>query len=132
MSIDTLSHLELSSPAVVSQAAHDFAAVLAATEPFTALEAASERLRQDAAAQHAMQAYQAKQQSLQAVLMLNALSAGEQAELEHFRETFLAEPSVTAYLQAEAGLRTMCQAAADRLSEHVGLNFASACSSGCC
>jgi cell fate (sporulation/competence/biofilm development) regulator YlbF (YheA/YmcA/DUF963 family) len=79
-----------------------------------------------------MQAYQAKQQSLQAVLMLNALSAGEQAELERLREAFLSEPSVTAYLQAEADLRAVCQTAADRLSEHVGMNFASACSSGCC
>ncbi len=132
MSIDTLSPLELASPTVVSRAAHDFAAVLAATGPFMALEAASDRLRQDRAAQHAMQAYQAKQQSLQAVLMLNALSTDEQTELEHLREAFLAEPAVTAYLQAEADLRTMCQAAADRLSEHVGLNFASACNAGCC
>jgi cell fate (sporulation/competence/biofilm development) regulator YlbF (YheA/YmcA/DUF963 family) len=132
MSIDALSEQELASPAVVPQAAHDFAAALAATWQFTALEAASERLRQDQAAQHAMEAYQAKQLSLQAVLMLNALSVDEQADLERLREAFLAEPSVGAYLQAEAELRAFCQATADLLSEHVGLNFAAACSSGCC
>jgi hypothetical protein len=50
MSIEALSELELASPAVVSQAARDFAVALAATAQFTALEAASERLRQDQAA----------------------------------------------------------------------------------
>jgi cell fate (sporulation/competence/biofilm development) regulator YlbF (YheA/YmcA/DUF963 family) len=128
----TVNDLELASPAVVRQAAHDFAAALAATGQFTALEAASERLRQDQAAQHAVQAYQAKQQSLQAILMLNALSPDEQTELECLREAFLAEASVAAYLRTEADLRALCQTTADLLSEHVGLNFASACSSGCC
>lgn len=119
-------------PASVRHAIHDFAAALASTGQFAALEAASERLRQDPVAQQAMQAYQTKQQSLQAMLMLNALSPEDQAELERLREAFLAEPAVAAYLQAEGDLRAVCQAAAGVLSEHLSLDFAAACSPGCC
>jgi len=127
-----LNELELAPPSVVRQAASDFAAALADTPQFKAFEAAGERLRHDEAAQQAMEAFQTKQNSLQALLMLNAVSSEEQAELEQLRNAFLAEASVVAYLQAEADLRAVCQATADVLSQDVGLNFAAACASGCC
>ena len=44
----------------------------------------------------------------------------------------LERPSVQAYFQAQADLMTICQAAADRLSETIELNYAAACGSGCC
>jgi cell fate (sporulation/competence/biofilm development) regulator YlbF (YheA/YmcA/DUF963 family) len=127
-----LNEFELAPPSVVRKAVRDFAAALADTPQFKAFEEAAKRLRHDEAAQHAMGAYQEKQQALQALLMLNAVGAEEQAELERLRESFLAEPSVAAYLLAESDLRTVCQAAAGILSQHIGLDLAAACSSGCC
>jgi cell fate (sporulation/competence/biofilm development) regulator YlbF (YheA/YmcA/DUF963 family) len=127
-----LNELELAPPSVARQAAAEFAAALADTTQYKAFEAADERLRHDEAAQQAMEAFQSKQNSLQALLMLNAVSPEEQAELERLRDAFLAEASVVAYLQAEADLRALCQATADALSQDVGLNFAAACASGCC
>jgi cell fate (sporulation/competence/biofilm development) regulator YlbF (YheA/YmcA/DUF963 family) len=79
-----------------------------------------------------MGAYQAKQQSLQMMLMLNAVSAEEGAELERLRQAFLAAPAVAAYLQAQEDLTAISQAAADLLSQHIGLSFAAACGPGCC
>mgnify|MGYP005860165123 CR=1 FL=1 len=127
-----LNELEIASPSAVRGAARDFAAALADTPQFKAIEEAAERLRADEAAQHTMQAYQAKQQSLQALLMLNAVSAEERAELERLRQAFLTQPSVRAYFQAEDDLRALCQTTAVLLSQHIGIDFASACGSGCC
>jgi len=127
-----LNDLELAPPSVVRQAARDFAIALAETPQFKAFEQASERLRHDQAAQRAIEAYQAKQQSLQMLLMLNAVGREDQAELERLRQAFLAEPSVAAYLQAQADFAALCQAAADLLSRHIGLSFTAACGPGCC
>lgn len=127
-----LNELEIAPATVVQQAARDFAAALAETPQFRAFEEATERLNQDEAAQRAMGAYQDKQQALQAVLMLNAVSVEERVELESLRKTFLESPSVVAYVLAETELRAVCQEAASMLSQHIGLSFAAACSSGCC
>lgn len=127
-----MNDLQLAPPGVVLQAARDFAAALAETPEFRAFEAASEQLRQDEVARGAIEAYQAKQKALQALLMLGAVSAEEQAELERLRATFLSQASVQAYGQAETDLRQLCRAAADLISQHIGPDFASACSSGCC
>lgn len=127
-----MNDLELAPPGVVLQSARDFAAALAEAPEFKAFEAASEELRRDEAARRAMEAYQAKQNGLQALLMLGAVSAEEQAELERLRGAFLSQASVMAYGQAETGLRQLCRAAADLISQHIGPDFASACSSGCC
>jgi cell fate (sporulation/competence/biofilm development) regulator YlbF (YheA/YmcA/DUF963 family) len=127
-----LNDLELAPPSVVEQAARDFATALAETPQFRAYEETAERLRNDEAAQRAIGAYQARQQALQTLLMLNAVSAEEGAELERLRLAFLSEPAVAAYLQSQAELAALCQATADLLSQHVGLSFASACRPGCC
>jgi cell fate (sporulation/competence/biofilm development) regulator YlbF (YheA/YmcA/DUF963 family) len=128
----TLNELEVALPSVVLQAARDFAGALAETPQFQAFEEAAERLRRDEAAQRTMGAYQAKQQSLRMMLMLNAVSAEEGAELERLRQAFLAAPAVAAYLQAQEDLTAISQAAADLLSQHIGLSFAAACGPGCC
>ena len=127
-----LNELELASPEVVRQAARDFAQVLAETTQFKAFEQANDRLNNDEQAQRVLEAFQAKQQSLRAMLMLNAASAEETAELERLRAAVLADPSVAAYLQAQQDLTAVCHAAADLLLQQIGLNFASACSPCCC
>lgn len=127
-----LNELELAPPEVVIQSARDFAVALAETPQFKTFEAATDRLNNDLIAQRAMEAYQTKQESLQTMLMLNAVSAEERADLEQLRMAFMNQPSVVMYFQAQADLMAICQASADWLSEAIGLNFAAACGSGCC
>ena len=127
-----LNELEIAPPSVVRQAARDFATALAETPPFKAYEQAEQRLRGNQAAQRVIGTYQSKQTSLRMSLMLNAASAEERAELARLREAFLAEPTVAAYLQAQADLMNLCEVAAGLLSQHIGLSFAAACGSGCC
>jgi cell fate (sporulation/competence/biofilm development) regulator YlbF (YheA/YmcA/DUF963 family) len=127
-----LNEWELAPPEVIRQSARDFAVALAETPQFKTFEAATDRLNNDSIAQHAMEAFQAKQESLQAMLMLNAVSAAERAELERLHIAFMSQPSVAAYFQTQADLMAICQASADWLSEAIGLNFAAACGSGCC
>ena len=118
--------------AEVRAAAHAFAQALAESDEFQAFEQATDDLRKDETAQRIIQAYQTKQQSLQVSLMLGALSTEEQAELERLRQAFLSHPTVAAYLQAQENLTAICQAAADLLSQHIGLSFTAACGPGCC
>ena len=118
--------------AEMQMAAHAFAQALSESAEFQAFEQATERLRQDKTAQEAILAYQNKQQSLQMMLRLNAVSPQDQAELEHLQLEFLSHPSVAAYLQAQEELNLLCQAAANQLSERVGLSFTAACGPGCC
>jgi cell fate (sporulation/competence/biofilm development) regulator YlbF (YheA/YmcA/DUF963 family) len=127
-----LNELELAPPEVVRQAAHDFAVALSETPQFKAYEEAADHLNHDPAAQQAIDAFQAKRQSLQALLLLNAVSEADKAELQRLQDIFSSTPAVVAYAQAQADLMAICQAAADRLSKVIGLNYAAACSSGCC
>lgn len=129
---EEINEMEVAPPSVVSQAIRDFAAALVETPQFKAFDQASEALRHDENAQHTMEAFQTKQMSLRALLMLNAVPAQDQAELERLRQAFINEPAVSAYFQAQAELTEMCQAAADLLSKHLGLSFAAACGPGCC
>ena len=118
--------------AQVQSAIRTFAQALAESPAFQAFEQAADRFRQDEAAQAAFQAYRAKQQSLQTMLMLNAVGSEEQAELKRLYQAFISEPSTAAYLEAQEELMSMCQAAANLLSERLGLDFAAACGPGCC
>ncbi len=120
------------SEAEVKLAAHAFAQALAESAEYQAAEQAADRLRQDKAAQQAILAFQSKQMSLRAMLMLSAVSPQDQAELERLQKAFLEQPSVAAYLKAQEELTALCQAAANLLSERIGLSFASACGPGCC
>lgn len=113
-------------------AARSFAQALAESAEFQAFEQAAERLRQDEIAQQTIRAYQNKQQSLQMMLMLNAVSPQDQAELERLQKAFLEHPAVAAYLKAQEELNTLCQEAANLLSERIGLSYTAACGPGCC
>lgn len=127
-----LNELELAPPEVVRQSARDFAAALAETPQFKAYEEAAERLNHDVEAQRVIDEFQAKRQALQAQLLLNAVSETDKAELQRLQDAFSSTPAVMAYAPAQADLMAICQAAADSLSEAIGLNYAAACSSGCC
>jgi cell fate (sporulation/competence/biofilm development) regulator YlbF (YheA/YmcA/DUF963 family) len=127
-----LNELELAPPEVVRQSARDFAAALADTPQFKAYEEAVERLNHDTLAQRAIDAFQTKQQSLQAMLMLNAVSEADRAELQHLQNAFSSAPAVVAYAEAQADLMAICRASADWLSQAIRLNYAAACGSGCC
>jgi len=127
-----LNELEIAPREVVLQAARDFAAALAETPQFTTFEDTAEHLHRDEAARRALDAYQSKQQSLQAVLMLNAASDANRAELQRLHAAVVSQPSVAAYAQAQADLMIVCRSMADMLSQAVGLNFAAVCGSGCC
>lgn len=127
-----LNELEAPPLEVVAQAAHDFAAALAAAPQFSAFEEAAYAFQQDGAAQAALQAYQARQQSLQMMLMLNAVSAEDRAELTRLYQGFADRPSFQAYVRSQAELKTLCQEVGDLLSRHIGFDFAAACGSGGC
>jgi cell fate (sporulation/competence/biofilm development) regulator YlbF (YheA/YmcA/DUF963 family) len=124
---------ETLSPEVQVHAAADaFAQALAESTEFQAFERYAERLSQDETSQKAILAYQNKQRSLQMMLILNAVSPEDQAELERLQKAFLDQPSVVAYLKAQEDLNTLCQAAANLLSERIGLSYTAACGPGCC
>ncbi len=127
-----VNELELAPPEVIRQAARDFAVALAETPQFKAYEEATDCLNHDTAAQQAIDAFQAKRESLQAMLLLNAVSDADRAELQRLQNVFSSTPAVVAYAQAQADLMTICQTAADVLSRAIGLNYAAACGSGCC
>jgi cell fate (sporulation/competence/biofilm development) regulator YlbF (YheA/YmcA/DUF963 family) len=116
----------------IHNAARSFAQALAESAEFQAFEQAAGRLQQDEIAQQTIRAYQNKQQSLQMMLMLNAVSPQDQAELERLQKAFLEQPAVAAYLKAQEELNTLCQEAANLLSERIGLSYTAACGPGCC
>src|SRR5512134_820645 len=124
--------IEIAPPSVVFSAARDFAAALAETPQYKDFEQTAERFRQDQAAQQAMEAYRQKQMDLRPLLMLNALSAEQTAELESLQTAFVNQPIVQEYSKAQTELVTLCQALGDALSESVGLNYAAACGVSCC
>ena len=116
----------------VHTAAHNFAQALAESAEFQAFEQAAERLSQDEIAQKAIQAFQEKQQSLQMMLRLNAVSPEDRAELDRLQEAFLSQLAVVDYIEAQEKLTILCQAAANLLSERIGLSYTAACGPGCC
>ncbi len=123
--------IDLSVSVTCRRAVRDFASALAETPQFQAFERASEALNADEAAQRAIEAHQAKQQSLRMMLMLNAVSDTDRAELENLRLAVLAQPAVSVYLDAERALIVLLQSIADVVSERIGLPFAVS-RSGCC
>jgi cell fate (sporulation/competence/biofilm development) regulator YlbF (YheA/YmcA/DUF963 family) len=132
MNNKTLDELETAPPSIVLTAARDFAAALAETPQFKSFEQAAERFRSDQTAQQAMSVYRDKQKELRPLLMLNALSAEQQIELESAKSAFLDQPIVQGYFKAQAELVTLCQAVGDTLSESIGLDYAAACGVSCC
>jgi cell fate (sporulation/competence/biofilm development) regulator YlbF (YheA/YmcA/DUF963 family) len=127
-----LNEIEIAPHSVVWQAASDFANALSKTAQFESFEQADFRLRKDDRAQKALLTYQSKWRSLEALIRLNALSSDDQLELERLRQAYITEPSVVAFIQAQANLVELCQTAGNMFSQATGLNFSSVCGSGCC
>lgn len=113
------------------QALHTLAAVLRGTPTFTNFEQAAANLERDNAAQQAIAAHQSKQQSLRALIMLNALSAEDRAELERLEHAVYANVTIAAYLEAQNELVALCCEMNDRISDAVGMRFALR-RGGCC
>lgn len=126
------SDIEIAPPAAVRAAGRHFAVALAETPQFKAFERAYDALSHDAVAREAITAYQAKVESLRVLLMLNAVSEAERAELEELRQTYLQRASVQAYFAAEADLTALCQHAAGMISTAIGLDYAAVCGAACC
>ena len=124
--------IEIAPPSVVKQAARDFAAAVAETPQFKAFEQVAERFRQDQTAQQALRAYQEKQTSWRALLMLNALSTEQRAELESLQSTFANQLVVQEHFKAQTEFATLCQTLGDAISESIDLNYAAACGVSCC
>ena len=124
--------IEIAPPSVVKQAARDFAAAVAETPQFKAFEQVAERFRQDQTAQQALRAYQEKQTSWRALLMLNALSTEQRAELESLQSAFANQLVVQEYFKAQTEFATLCQTMGDTISESIDLNYAAACGVSCC
>jgi cell fate (sporulation/competence/biofilm development) regulator YlbF (YheA/YmcA/DUF963 family) len=127
-----LNDIEVASPSVVLTAARGFATALSETPQFKAFEQAYEAFNNDVAAHESLSAYQDKAKSLRAVLMLNAVSETERAELESLKNDYMTRPTVQAYAAAEAELTALCQQTAGMISEAIGLNYAAACGASCC
>ena len=119
------------SPAA-SQATVDFASALSATPEWQAWEAAAMRVRGDPSAQRASAAYEERLKALRLNLMLQAVSPEEEAELERLHDALFDEPAVVAYAEAEAALKALCGASAERLSRTIGLDYAGSCATSCC
>ena len=132
MSDKAINDIEVAPPSVVKQAARNFASILAETSQFKFFEQAAERFRQDQAAQQAMKAYKEKQMAWPALIMLNALSPEQRAELESLKNAFMNQLVVEEYFKAQSELATLCQTLGDALSESIGLNYATACGVSCC
>jgi cell fate (sporulation/competence/biofilm development) regulator YlbF (YheA/YmcA/DUF963 family) len=127
-----LNDIEVASPSVVLAAARDFAAALSETPQYKAFEQTYKALSDDVVAHQALSAYQDKAKSLRAVLMLNATSETERAELEKLKNDYMMRPIVQAYAAAESELTTLCQQAAGMISAATGLNYAASCGASCC
>jgi len=127
-----MNDIDVASPSVVRAAARNFAAALAETAQFKAFEQAYEALNKDGEALKILAAYQAKAKSLRAVMMLNAASEAESAELERLKNDYVTRPTVQVLAQAEAELTALCQQAAGMISQSVGLNYAASCGASCC
>ena len=116
--------IDLMLSAACRRAVRNFATSLVETPQFQAFEQTTTVLNNDKAAQRAMEAYQAKQDSLQTLLMLNAVSNADRTELENLRQAVIAQPAVSAYVDAERAMMTLLQAVANVVSEEISLPFA--------
>lgn len=127
-----MNEMEVAPTSVVKQTARNFASVLAETPQFKSFQQVTERFRHDQTAQQAMAAYQEKQRAWRALIMLNALSPEQQAELECLKNAFMNQPVVEEYFKAQSGLVSLCQILGDAISESIGLDYAAACGVSCC
>lgn len=109
----------------------ELAMALGKTTEFMQFEQSSHRLQSDPQAQSSINALQAKQHQLQALLMLNAVSAEERAELEQLEQAVFDNPVIAEYLKAQEEVAILCRAVNDLISQGIGMRFAMKTSSCC-
>ncbi|GAB4573404.1 MAG: hypothetical protein Kow0077_15700 [Anaerolineae bacterium] len=124
MNPQALTDAEMGVSLEVRQAIHDFVAALTDSPQYEMLEHANEAVQRDETASQAIEAYQARQQSLQMMIMLNALSNEDRAELERLRQAVLANPTVVDLVRAQNEFRILCQTTANLVSDYIGMDFA--------
>ena len=126
-----MSHLVHDQKVDARQSLQSLIALLRETPTYTAFEQAATNLERDKTALQAITAHQAKQQSLRALITLNALDAEDQAELERLERAVYSNATISAYVQAQDHLATLCGEVNDRISDVVGMRFALK-RGGCC
>jgi cell fate (sporulation/competence/biofilm development) regulator YlbF (YheA/YmcA/DUF963 family) len=132
----TWNDLEVASKEVVMQSARQFAEALADAAQFHEFEQAYMDYRQDSEAQSALGEYQQKQVSLKALRRNNAVSEEDLQELQRLQDRFNHQPSVLRYAKAQEEVIALSQEIGDILSNAIGLDYGTSCSSnkagGCC
>jgi cell fate (sporulation/competence/biofilm development) regulator YlbF (YheA/YmcA/DUF963 family) len=116
----------------IKRTAKDFAAAFCETPQYEAFERAYVSVRDDDRAQEALAAFEEQQRAVQPLVMLGVATDEQRAELECRRATWMSQPAVQTYLEAETAMSALCAEVAELLSERIGLSFAAACRSGCC
>ncbi len=132
MTNPALTDLERALSPAVRRAAQNFATALSETPEYKKFEEMAQTFLHDQGAQQTIAAFKARQQALKAMIMLNAVSDAERAELERLRQAVLANPTYAAYRQAQDDLIALCRAADGLLTSSIGLSLSAACSTGCC
>ena len=128
-----INDLEVTSKNVVIQSARFLTQALTETQQYHDFEESYKNFREDPEAQKTYNTLKQKQEALRMVMMLNALSDEERAELEKLEKQFLQNKAVMRYLAAQETLIQTCQQIGDILTEAAGLDFGAACRvGGCC
>ena len=128
----TWNDLEVAPRSAVMQSAKQFAETLGDTPQYRDFEQSYFNFRKDSEAQSAIQEFQKKQASLKALLMLNAVSEEDRAELQRLQERFIQQPSVLRYTRAQEELVAISQEIGDLLSKAIGLDYGASCKTGGC
>ena len=128
----TWNDLEVAPRSAVMQSAKQFAETLGDTPQYRDFEQSYFNFRKDTEAQSAIQEFQKKQASLKALLMLNAVSEEDRAELQRLQERFIQQPSVLRYTKAQEELVAISQEIGDLLSKAIGLDYGASCKTGGC
>jgi len=110
----------------------DFVNALVDSPQYRAFEQTSTIFQQDIAAKDALQEYQAKARDLQSKQMFNLTSEEEKEELQRLWMKFLSFQSVKEYMQAQDNLQAISRECARIISDHCGLDYATASGASCC
>lgn len=110
----------------------DFVNALIDSPQYHAFEQTSTVFQKDEDAINALQEYQARARDLQTQQMFNLTSEEEKEDLQRLWMKFTAFPSVKDYFQAQENLQALCRECAGIISEHSGLDYATASGASCC
>jgi cell fate (sporulation/competence/biofilm development) regulator YlbF (YheA/YmcA/DUF963 family) len=110
----------------------DFVNALVDSPQYREFEQTSTAFQQDKDASDALQEYQAKARDLQTKQMFNLTTEEEKEELQRLWMKFLSFQSVKEYMQAQENLHAISRDCAKIISDHCGLDYATASGASCC